>query len=127
MSFFHCSETEEPNVTFPAASQEIFPPATAPAPVLSNRHLKPRMPLEPILIEPAPAVNAPAVLFLVPRKIVSLSNAHPAIRLYISFAPDLVILADIVKYSVLSQAIICIPKNPVLTVFPVAITCPNTR
>ena len=59
--------TVAPNVTFPAASQLMFPPATAPAPVASSLHLNPLIPFEPIQTEPEAPVYAPEVLFLLPR------------------------------------------------------------
>ena len=51
-AFVQFKDTFEPNVTLPEASHEIFPPASAPAPEESSFHLKPLIPLLPIVIAP---------------------------------------------------------------------------
>ena len=52
MQSVHCNDTDLSNITFPSISHEILPPASAPAPEESSFHLKPLIPLLPIVIAP---------------------------------------------------------------------------
>lgn len=47
MSFFHCSDTEAPNVTFPAVSHAMLPEAICPEPSLFSFHFVELM-IEPV-------------------------------------------------------------------------------
>ena len=97
IGFVHCKETEEAKVTLPEASQDILPPATAPAPEASRRHLKPRMPFDPKVMEPEAAVIAPEVLFFVPRQMLSPSTDQPPIFPFVTLSVSASIFPAVIR------------------------------
>ena len=81
MSFFHCSDTEAPNVTFPAVSHAMLPEAICPEPSLFSFHfvelmIEPSLPSYtlPLRMEVVSIVQ-PAMLLLEP----SCATQYPAL------------------------------------------------
>ena len=112
-AFVQFKTTEEPNVTFPAASQLMFPPATAPAPVASSFHLNPRIPFEPMVTAPEAPVYAPAVLLLVPRYMLSASMLQPPIFPRTTFSVNAsmlpAVISDVFNAATLIRAASMVP------------------